>query len=377
MQTSLEVIAQKLAEKRQTDLEAILSVSGSAAIAKNEYNTTIVNDSNVASSLLFKEIHKDKYDTEELLKAVDVNIKELAPNIPTQRKDLVPKPIYDTEVSTSVDLRKQVASLNTTISDLNSQVSNLQTQIQNEINTRLVLEQTNDVVVNQLDTVGNSVGDFANQIATSLQKSVDESILRASLQSQNTGFKAQIEALIKQIDSLNSIIEGLQAQLGAVQQQQAIQQGTQAEALASGGSVINQVVIAIVKTKQDPNEKDICGKVNAAGGNKWINGEAINLTNNDKVPVTIAVSISAPPGGPNWLRVGNNNFTIDAGQQQPLTLSIDEGACANYDSKGGKSYSHSAAYEGGELKLTVTRQDGSSASKSYSMKLIKNHPSSY
>jgi hypothetical protein len=36
--------------------------------------------------------------------------------------------------------------------------------------------------------------------------------------------------LIKQIDSLNSIIEGLQAQLGALQQQQAIQQSAQAVA---------------------------------------------------------------------------------------------------------------------------------------------------
>jgi len=82
--TALEAIAQKLEEKRKSDLESILSISGSQAIAKNQYGVTVVNENNIASSLVFKELVKPKYDEIELLKAIDVNVRELRPDIPTK-----------------------------------------------------------------------------------------------------------------------------------------------------------------------------------------------------------------------------------------------------------------------------------------------------
>ncbi len=147
-----------------------------------------------------------------------------------------PRPIYNAELTASAQLRTEVANLNLQVTNLNSQISTLQAQVQTEINNRLTIEQTNDLLVNQIDTLNSTIEDFSGQISTSLQKSVDESILRASLQSQKTGFKAQIEALIKQIDSLNAIIEGLQAQLGAVRQQKDLEQTAQGQ----GGTIINK-----------------------------------------------------------------------------------------------------------------------------------------
>ena len=47
--TPLEAIAEKLKEKNDAALESILSVSGSSAIAKNEYNVTVVDNTNIAS----------------------------------------------------------------------------------------------------------------------------------------------------------------------------------------------------------------------------------------------------------------------------------------------------------------------------------------
>ena len=176
--TPLEVIAQRLQEKRDSDLEAILSVSGSAAIAKNEYGITVVEDTNVASSLLFKPLTKTKMDEEELVKAIDVNVKELMPNIPKPKKDLVPKPLYDEEVLKVEDLRREVERLNLIQTELRAIISDLEAQIVNLTNEKLVLEQTNDVLVNQIDTMNGTITDFATQISTSLQKSVDESILR-------------------------------------------------------------------------------------------------------------------------------------------------------------------------------------------------------
>jgi hypothetical protein len=110
MIASLEAIAQKLEEDRKDKLEAILSVSGSQAITKNEYGITIVENANVASSLVFKELNKNKYDTNELLKAVDINVIELKPDIPVANRNLVPKPLYDEQVTLNDDLRAQVES---------------------------------------------------------------------------------------------------------------------------------------------------------------------------------------------------------------------------------------------------------------------------
>ena len=217
--TSVEAIAQKLQEKRQIDLEAILSISGSAAISKNEYGITVVDDKNVASSLVFKELNKTKYDEIELIKAIDVQVKELKPNIPIPNLNLVPKELYDEQVAINLDLRKQVADLSLQVADLTAQISDLEAQRDAEINNRLAIEQTNDALSNQLTTLSATIDTFATQIQMSLQKSVDESILRASLQSQNTGFKAQIQALIKQVDSLNSVNSGLQSQLDIVHAQ--------------------------------------------------------------------------------------------------------------------------------------------------------------
>ena len=376
--TNLEAIALKLEEEKKARLESVLSVSGSSAIAKNQYGVTIVDDKNVASSLLFKSLTKTKLDDTELLKAIDVEVKELKPDIPTINKDLVPKPLYDEKVVENDDLRKEVKKLTDDVQTLTNEVTDLKSQLQTEINNKLNIEQTNDVVINQLDTLSGTLGDMSGQISTSLQKSIDESILRASLQSQNTGFKAQINALIKQIDSLNSIIRGLQSQLGAVQQQQAIQQGTQAQAMASGADVINEVVIAKITQKSEPTRLPIFGKISGAGGNKWVNGKSIDFTNNDKQSVSISIAITATKGM-QWFSVSESSFELAAGAQKTINMNINESAASGVDSKSGKlgAHSKSANYKGGSLKISVKRTDGSVKDKSYEVELDKNHPDSY
>jgi len=375
--TNLEVIALKLEEEKKAKLESILSISGSSAIAKNEYNVTIVDDKNVASSLLFKPLTKTKLDDAELLKAIDVEVKELKPDIPAINRNLVPKPLYDEKVIESDDLRVKVKTLTDEVQTLNNTITDLNSKIQTEINNRLSIEQVNDVLVNQLDTLGGTVQDFTGQIATSLQKSVDESILRTSLQGQNTGFKAQIEALIKQIDSLNSIIEGLQAQLGAVQQQQAIQQGTQAQAMAAGADVINEVVIAKID-KSNQTDHPFFAKIKGNGGNRWVNGKSINFTNNDKQPVTITITTTSTQGM-QFFSPEKSTFELAAGGQQDVKMIVNEKEVSRVDSKIGKwnAYSHSANYKGGSLKIAVKRNDGSIQDKTYEASFDKMHPDSY
>ena len=366
--TTLETISEKLQEKRQADLESILISSGSAAITKNEYNITIVDDSNIASSLIFKNLSKPKYDEVELIKAIDVEVKELMPNIPTLNLDLVPRPLYTEQVLLVEDLRKQVQRLTLTIDGLNSQITTLQAQVQTEINNRLSIEQTNDVLTNQIDTLTNTINDFTSQISTSLQKSVDESILRASLQSQNAGFKAQIEALIQQINSLNSIIEGLQAQLGAVRQQKEIEQTTKSQ----GGFVIDRAVSAVFEKKSasatDPvmsfkfkNARDFA--------KEWIYGEYLTLTNNDLEPVLIKFSATWE-SNQNWFDYPTNAFEIPAGGTQKIQF-VDQESRIQWGRR-----DHTKHF-GGTFSITVTRKDGTSETKQFKTDLKVAHPKSY
>ena len=373
--TSLESISEKLAETKKANLEALLIASGSAAVAKNEFGVTVVDNTNVASSLVFKNLSKPKYDETELLKAIDVEVIELKPNIPTPNLNLIPKPLYDEQVLLVEDLRKQVARLTTTIEDLNAQIITLQTQVQTEINNRLSVEQTNDVLVNQIDTLTNTINDFSNQIAISLQKSVDESILRASLQSQKTGFKAQIEALIQQINSLNAIIEGLQAQLGAVRQQKDLEQTAQSQ----GGVIINKIVTANFSPKGSANDPVVAYKIKKArgGAKEWVFGRNLKLVNNDLEDVDITITTQFPKVtilrrefSEPWFRVPKSTFKITAGSTEEITFIEDPGKVL-----GDKR--DNTRFVDGVLKITVKRKDGTSETKDFKTKLKVAHPKSY
>lgn len=359
--TNLEAISVKLQEEKDKELESILKVSGSAAITKNEYGVNIVGD-NAASSLLFKELVKPKYDTEELLKAVNTEVKELKPNIPNTNLDLVPRPVYNEKVLENEDLRAQVIELNKTVTDLNTEITNLNNRVQTEINNRLTIEQTNDLLVNQIETLNATIDDFANQISTSLQKSVDESILRASLQSQNTGFKAQINALIKQIDSLNSIIEGLQSQLGAVQQQEVLQNSSKSLAAASGAEVIYDV--ALVKFIEKGNDKEgwIYGAISTGKNGRimWKYGEVMEILNNDKFPIQIKLEYRYNVKGP-FLLQPLTEFEILPGATKSIKHVLSKATLTPVPSRD----EHSWGGQPGNLKISVTRKDGTIKSRDF------------
>ena len=378
--TSLEAIAEKLADKRKDDLESILSISGSSAISKNNYGVTIVDAENVASSLLFKPLTKTKQDDAELVKAIDVEVKELKPTIPIPNLDLVPRPLYTEQVELNADLRKQVEDLTGQVTDLTGQVTTLTSEVETQINNRLNIEQTNDALVNQTESLTKVIGDFSTQIQNAVQKSVDESILRASLQAQNTGFKAQINALIKQIDSLNAIIEGLQSQLGAVQQQQAIQQSTAATAAAAGADAFVNAVTAKFEGESRYLEQTtgLFAYVNGKGyASKWMRNGTLKLTNNDKLPVKVSM-VHSPANGWNWLVIPKNNFDLAGGATEEIAFGINSRAIpvGAESADGWFSWGATTAYKG-TLKLTITKADGTTQSKDYPAGIAKTAPGSY
>ena len=361
--TNLEAISIKLQEEKDKQIESILSVSGSAAITRNEYGVNIVDNTNIASSLVFKGLTKDKYDNDELIKAVDIEVKELLPNIPNTNLDLVPRPIYNEKVVESEDLRKRVRTLNENIVTLNSTITTLESQVQTEINNRLSIEQTNDLLVNQIETLNATIEDFASQISTSLQKSVDESILRASLQSQNAGYFAQIEALIKQIDSLNAIIDGLQSQLGAVQNQSTIIQSIKDSAVALGAEVVNKVGLVSFNPKAESGKPIVYLAVNNKNGdNQFKYGSSISITNNDRDPISVEIVASE------FLFVPKTKYTISPSQTEKLDFKIGK---VSY-SKNSKSTNKQ-----GQLSVKIIRNDGSSESKEFKAVINIQHNKSY
>ena len=373
--TSAESINEKIQQIKSESLEKILSVSGSAAISRNEYGINVVDSNNLASSLVFKGLTKDKYDNEELVKAVDVEVKELLPNIPNTNLDLVPRPVYNEKVAENEDLRKVVRKLNGDIVVLNSRISTLESQVQTEINNRLSIEQTNDLLVNQIETLNATIEDFASQISTSLQKSVDESILRASLQSQKTGFKAQIEALIQQINSLNAIIEGLQAQLGAVRQQKDLE----AVAQSQGGTIINKIVTANFSPKGSATDPVVAYKLTKArrGRKEWVFGRNLKLVNNDLEAVDITITTQFPKittlrrdFTEPWFRVPKQSFKITAGSFEEITFIEDPGKVF------GNARDNTRFVEG-SLNITVKRANGTSDTATFKTRLKVAHPKSY
>ena len=361
--TSLEAISEKLNETKNLELESILKVSGSSAVAKNEYGITIVDAENAASSLIFKNLSKPKYDNVELAKAIDINVIELKPNIPEPNLNLVPKPLYDTQIELVVDLRKRVEDLTITVDDQKTQITDLTAQVQTEINNRLSIEQINDALANQIDTLTNTITDFSSQIATSLQKSVDESILRASLQSQNAGYFAQIEALIKQIDSLNAIIDGLQSQLGAVQNQSTIIQSIKDSAVALGAEVVNKVGLVSFNPKAESGKPIVyLGVNNKNGDNQFKYGSSVSITNNDRDPISVEIVASE------FLFVPKTKYTISPSQTEKLDFKIGK---VSY-SKGAKSTNKQ-----GQLSVKIIRNDGSSESKEFKATINIQHKDSY
>jgi hypothetical protein len=388
MLTSLESIAEKLQEARRQKLEEILSVSGSLAATRTTTGITNIND-DITTSLLFKKLDKLKLDNEQIKKAINVEFSELKPDIPVPVKDLVPKPIYDEQVTINGNLTKNINELNTKIDSLNSEIDNLKTKLQTEIDNRLDLEQSNDILINQSQTLSNSIDSFAVQIRNALQKSIEESIMRSNLQAQNSGYRSQIEALIKQVDSLNSIIEGLQSQLGAVQQQQIIEQNTTTLAANAGGFIVNDVAVVLFESKPPKTTgPQLMAKFNAAGGSQWMWGSAVSITNNDSGPITIKISMPQFPNKAAFFRPSMSEFTIEPRQSRRVQFVLNELAVSPLDSKRNNAFfgliglssvgfSNSKSYAGGLINISVRRANNTTKEMSFETAFDKKHPNSY
>jgi hypothetical protein len=188
--------------------------------------TDLQTDKTVSTKLYI-----DEYSSTELEKAVDIKVSELIKAMPDVNLDLVPRPIYNTELSHSADLQIQVNILTADNDSLKTKVQALLADSSSLYTDNDGLRVSIAKLENSLASVQQTTLELRTNLTTSLTKAINEATERTSLEAENAGLVAQKTALIKQIDTLNNLLAQENATLQIAQQQLSAKQ----QAVAGGG----------------------------------------------------------------------------------------------------------------------------------------------
>ena len=212
------------------------------ALTKKYIDTTNSTEETITTKL-----YLDQYNSNELSKSVNLQVTELIKPLPEIRLDLIPKPIYDTELSHSADLQIEVNMLTADVDSLKARVQALMADSSSLYLDNDNLRVQNAALNNKLGSIQKTTLDLKSNLTTSLTKAINEATERTSLEAENTGLVAQKTALIKQIDTLNNLL----AQANASLQVAAQQLSAKAQAVAAGGVATGELS-TIVWEKGDP-----------------------------------------------------------------------------------------------------------------------------
>lgn len=202
------------------------------------------------------------FDTDELKKAINVEVSELLPNTLETDLDLVQGSLYRDATQSIIDLGEIIASQSVEIADLSARVSELESisaSLDIELDSarlRLTIaEESADSIREQLILINES----AQQ---SLQRATLEGIERASLAGRNEGLYAQVQSYKEQVESLTEQLTGKTARL---------QEGAKAGADITARST----------NISNPMHADLTfrGRAKDNGDGRWINGNEIELFN--------------------------------------------------------------------------------------------------
>jgi hypothetical protein len=215
------------------------------AIEKKYINFSEVdNNANVTTKL-----YSDVFNKTELEKSVDTLVTELIKPLPDRNLDLIPKPIYDAEVTRSLELEREIIDLQNEVDDLTSQVQALTADSGALYISNDNLLVTNARLENSLTSVQQTQLELRQNLTTSLTKGINEATERTALEAENNGLTAQKNALAKQIDTLNGLLAAANASLQVAQQQLS----AKAQAVAAGGVSTGELA-TIVWEKGDPSK---------------------------------------------------------------------------------------------------------------------------
>lgn len=187
--------------------------------------------SNSTEETVSTKLYLDQYNNSELSKSVSTQVTELIKPLPTPRLDLVPKPIYDTEVQLNAELNTEITLLNSTIDDLTAKLATKTADSSSLYIDNDNLRIQNAALLNRLGSIQQTTLDLKTNLTTSLTKAINEATERTALEAENNGLTAQKNALIKQIDTLNNLLAQANATIQVAQQQLSAKQ----QAIGAGG----------------------------------------------------------------------------------------------------------------------------------------------
>lgn len=280
---------------------------------------------NDKEGFIYAPTKKRIYNTDELKKALNIDITELIPESATADLDLVPRPLYNEATQSLNDALQIIDDQSITISNLESDVSvllatsaALDVKLDGERLLRVTAEANGEQLRKQFSLVNDS-------LQTSLERSVLEGIERVSLKARTEGQGSTIYSLQKQVDSLTQQLNGKNAQIAA---------GAKA-----GGNITARIV-----EKTDANGTDIGFDVKTGeSSGKWVNGPTVELFNagleSEKVDISVKntepwltpVSITLAPQEKKTITLSGNFTVINGLDPRPRTfLFFGGGSATNY-----------------------------------------------
>ena len=232
-----------------------------------------INFDEVKENTMSTKLYVDQYNSSELIKSVDTKVTELIKSLPEANLDLIPKPVYDAEVSHSLELEKEVNALQEQVDGLISQVESLKADSGSLYVDNDNLRVTNAKLENTVVSIQQTTLELRTNLTTSLTKAINEATERTTLEAENSGLTAQKNALIKQIDTLNNLLAQANASLQVAQQQLS----AKAQAIAAGGVSTGELA-TILWEKGDPAKnteaKGLAYDMDLSDGGKKVKGPA-------------------------------------------------------------------------------------------------------
>ena len=319
-----------------------LNVSGSNAVKrKNDAGVNLFQSSNLEDGVIPGKLLRPKYNIEELGKAIDTRIFELIPETtPTGPATVLRSTYQDALNEISIlgaeksSLESEINNLRSTISSLNATIRNLEVQIDGEALKASVSE-------NQAEVAAETVADTTIDLQNAIQNATQEAIQRVSLTARNEALKEQINALLKNVSSLETQVNNevtkrnqIQAASQAATNQIVAQAATTAAnavtaaqtatAIASGAQLLgNSVFIKNLKQPTGSNQDITISSNHKSGPNsiKFEAGDRFQIENAGTTPIN--VSISRDGDAVNFLKSSLTNTSVPPKSSKIITFSVN------------------------------------------------------
>jgi hypothetical protein len=248
----------------------------------------------MSTGYIYAPTQKKIYNTDELKKALDIEVTELLPDDQSQELDLVPRPLYEDAVNALIiaeatieDQSYEIANLEATASFLQSKINVLEVQVDSEALLRIISEANADNIRQQLVLINDNA-------QTALQRSVLEGISRSALEARNSGLATQVQALKSEVLDWKILAQQAQIRQAAAQAADGFP-GTYEQG-EYGGWKIPQSEIS------NPNSQLLIGVWNDDDV-RYIQGTALNLYNfSEEVEQTFTFSVKGNKAS-NWIDV--------------------------------------------------------------------------